>query len=192
MHPVELCQMSVAFGLVYLGLKVARYRIRTCQAIVSGTKGLVAATDTNSVFYASLLRTDSAFADRHHMIADFISMLPQKYLDRIPESMTELAKGRKTSGIMWLFAIYNSNWDTRIVFAVSVLLPMAIMTDLHFALSLLNATHTNFLIYFAMLPPVFFVLLGISMYTVMEKSILEAVEYITAAHGEAAINKDIS
>ncbi len=199
MHPVELCQMCVAFGLVYLGLKVARYRIRTYEAIVNGIEDLDE-IDVKSLAYADLLVAKSRFAVYHHMIADFIKMLPKKYIDLVPESLAELAKDKETSAKMRLFKFYASNSDNVFVFILSVFLPIVIMSMFHFdwlvpddiASNTTPAIIFNTLIYIAMVLPGLFVLLGIRMYTNMENRIREAVEYIAGEFAISVVDTDIT
>ncbi len=189
MHPVELCQMCVAFGLVYLGLKEARYRIRTYQAIANGIKGL-AGLDTDSLAYTSLLRAEPHFAKCHHLIADATGMLPDKYMVDMDSSLVRLVKYRESKANLWIFQFYNSNWDNWIVFASSVVLPMLLMLAYHVGLiapqgATSNASHqiaVTVAIIYSMLTPAVFVFLGMRMYMNMNKRISGAVRYISQAY----------
>ncbi len=189
MHPVELCQMCVAFGLVYLGLKEARYRIRTYQAIANGIKGL-AGLDTDSLAYTTLLRAKPRFAECHHLIADATGMLPDKYMVDMDSSLVRLVKYRESKANLKTFQFYNSNWDNWIVFASSVVLPMLLMLAYHVELiapqgAVSNASSkiaVTIAIVFAMLTPGAFVILGMRMYMNMEKRINAAVYYISQAY----------
>ncbi len=192
MHYVALCQMCVAFGLVYLGLKEARYRIRTYEAIASGIK-VLAGIDFGSQAYLGLLKDKPRFAEYHHMIADLIGILPPKYRVDMTESQDRLLEDRESTAKLRLFNFFNSNWDNWIVFASSVLLPMLIMSVLHFAPPVPHGTVSStgaplalsILIISAMAPPGLFAILGMRMYLNMEIRIIEAANYISSAYAEA-------
>ncbi len=193
MHPVALCQMCIAFGLVYLGLKEARYRIRTYESIAGGIRELVG-VDTASLAYFGLLKAKPRFAECHHMIVDLISILPEKYTQDMHKSVARFVEDRVTTTKLRLFNFYYSNWDNWIVFVSSVLFPMLIIVVLHFGAYAPDGSSgtpiaLSILILSAMVPPGLFVFLGIRMHRTIEKRIRTAVLYISREYRAAFADK---
>ena len=126
---IALCQVNIAIGFVYIGLREFRYRESLSDSVwssffASGCDDM----DPSSVQYSALTRDDRKFVRCHEYITGWASWL---ILDRLPKNWKDaLSGGSARSNLRWynrLFTTYNDGWDKRVVFVCLILGPIAML-----------------------------------------------------------------
>ena len=92
----SLCQINVAIGLVYIGLREFRYRrFLTDEIWESFTGSGCDNMEFSSSWYTDLMKDDEKFAKGHHYITRLASSL---LLDELSETWKTNLESRKFSG----------------------------------------------------------------------------------------------
>ncbi len=191
---VELCQLCIAFGLVYIGLKEARYRTRTYEKMSAELKRLVG-INADSHDYFDLLKKDPYFSECHHKIVAFMGMLPLKYVVEILDlNLPSTTKG-KDKNLGWIHTMYrffNFNMDNYIVLAVAIIGPTLIVCGLHVhsisSAIMFSETILWFItayLFVALVIPLVFILFGKYMIASFTKELKLTREYIMKELGSS-------
>ncbi len=200
---VELCQLCIAFNLVYIGLKEARYRVRAYEQMIAALKNLRGISAKSQVYF-DLLKDDSEFSKYHHKIAGYLNMLPSKYVNELDVVGIPASTKNKNTHLGWLLSLFNfykSNWDNYIALGFGIVGPTLIVCAIHIhslwtdsdisnAMTWAFTAYTSFFLFM----PLAFILLGQHMISKIAKYLYEAVDYIVKEYGslEAASPNDIA
>ena len=126
---IAMCQINIAIGFVYIGLREFRYKQNPTDAIWNSFCSIGCdAMDLSSSQYTALTRDDQKFSKNHHYITGWASQL---LLDRLSEKWKNiLSSSSANSNLSWLnraFTWYNSGFDKRVTFLMLVVLPMLLL-----------------------------------------------------------------
>jgi hypothetical protein len=93
---VALCQVNVALGVFYVGLREARYRNKLYAEIVTIFNARLGALgmDGRVSRFPDFCFMDSKFAKMHHFVMEWIRELPEDF----KEKLTEISKWQTPSG----------------------------------------------------------------------------------------------
>ena len=132
---LSLCQINVAIGLVYIGLREFRYKRFLTDEIWSAFTGSGCDNiDFSSLWYPDLMRDDERFAKGHHYLTRLASNL---LLDKLSATWKTNLESRKSSGkkknsgrlkwpnrtLMW----YMGGPDKFMIFLFLVAFPIAML-----------------------------------------------------------------
>ena len=118
---VAICQINVALGLVYLGLRSWRYQTRFANAITEAIKECGCDTmDVQSQEYASLTSRDPTFSKHHHRIAKYVANIPGNDL---PESWARFLSVSNTE-VSRVYDWYNRGRDKVVILVTMVVSPI--------------------------------------------------------------------
>jgi len=82
---IALCQVNVALGILYIGLREARYRQKAYESIVEILNAHKYCRVTDSTHFTEMLLSEGVFARKHHLIVDWIRELPGQIQAKLDE-----------------------------------------------------------------------------------------------------------
>ena len=131
---VPLLQISIALGILYIGLQSARYRSRIYEAVVRAISAQTAAVNTKDLAnaeYKDALSRDSKLASAHHRISMWIGELPREYAEKLDSDVAEsFSDATSKDGPPLLYKWFKSDLDRWAVFIISSMIPILITWEM--------------------------------------------------------------
>ena len=121
---VAMCQVNIAVGFVYIGLREFRYRdiLKDKAWSAFGSSGCDNIS-YDEIKFTELMTDDSEFSKSYHYVMKCASMY---LIDRLPEQLAA-SLNRRSDGrnpFSTLFSWYNTIADKIVVFVITIILPI--------------------------------------------------------------------
>ena len=133
---VPLLQISIALGILYIGLQAARYRNRIYEGIVSAILAQTEALDADELAapeYKDRLSRDSKLSTAHHRVSMWLGELPIAYSEQLKATVADsFSDSTRKDGAPCVYRWFKSNADRFCVFLLSSFVPILLTWELAF------------------------------------------------------------
>ena len=133
---VPLLQISIALGILYVGLQAARYRNRIYEGVVSAILAQTEALDADDLAalgYKDRLSQDSKLSTAHHRVSMWLGELPRAYSEQLKDTVADsFSDSRRKDGAPCVYRWFKSNADRFWVFLLSSIVPILLTWELAF------------------------------------------------------------
>ena len=131
-----LLELTVALGVVYLGLAAARYRNEALQAVAPYFQNRMADAESIEKRDYDQFMYDSHFSDNHYRVSAWFGELPDGLKQEISESTkqrflpNQSQNKKKKEYLPPQYVAFQNNNDAKVVLVGSVLAPLASIWDI--------------------------------------------------------------
>ena len=133
---VPLLQISIALGILYIGLQAARYRNRIYEGVVSAILAQMEALDADDLAapeYKDRLAQDSKLSAAHHRVSMWLGELPKAYSEQLKATVADsFSDSTRKDRAPRVYRWFKFNADRFCVFLLSSFVPILLTWELAF------------------------------------------------------------